>query len=348
MRQLTALLAFAALAPAQMPRIGDINFYGLHKVTAGRILSVTGLSSGSPLPGSRGDLEDAIEKISDVVQARVEAVCCDGNAAALFIGIEERGAPHAAFRSEPAGDSALPQDLLDAYRQFLTAVARAAAQGNTTEDLTSGHSVMDDAAASALQPLFVTFASDHLDLLRDVLHNSSDEDQRSAAAAVIGYAPPTQDVVNDLEFALDDPEPAVRANAIKALKALTVYVSKNASHPPAPALNIQPTWFIELLHSVELSDRMESAKALLFLTDHGGQSAIDLIRQRALPDLAEMARWKTLRYALPPFLLLGRVAGLTDAATEQAWAKGDRETVIRKALGEDDAKSAKRVRKRLN
>ena len=338
MRQFLALLALATLSRAQMPHIGDINFYGLHKVTAEKILSATGLRPGGSLPGSRGDLEDAVEKITDVVQARVEAVCCEGNAAALFIGIEERGAPHAAFRSEPAGEAALPQELLDAYQQFLAAIARAAARGNTTEDLTSGHSVLDDAGASALQPQFVTFAAEHLNALREVLHNGPDADQRAVAAAVIGYAPPSQDVVNELQYALDDPEAAVRANAIRSLKAITVLASKQ----PQAGLQISPTWFIELLHSVELSDRMESAKALLLLTDRGGQPAIDLMRERALPDLAEMARWKTLRYALPPFLLLGRVAGLTDAATQQAWEKGDREAIIRRALGED---AAKRVRK---
>jgi hypothetical protein len=161
------------------------------------------------------------------------------------------------------------------------------------------------------------------------------------AAAAIGYAPPAQDVIDDLQYALDDPEVAVRANAIRSLKAIAVFASKQ----PKAEFKISPTWFIELLHSVELSDRMESAKALLILTDHGGQSAIDLLRERALPDLAEMARWPTLRYALPPFLLLGRMAGLPDTATQQAWEKGDREPVIRKALGEDEAKAAKRVRK---
>ena len=40
------------------------------------------------------------------------------------------------------------------------------------------------------------------------------------------------------------------------------------------------------------------------------QAALDLLRERALADLAEMARWPTLRYALPPFLLMGRIAGL--------------------------------------
>jgi len=44
-----------------------------------------------------------------------------------------------------------------------------------------------------------------------------------------------------------------------------------------------------------------------------------------------MARWQTPRYALPPFLLLGRVAGFTDAQVQQSWQKGEREIVIQKA-----------------
>jgi hypothetical protein len=342
MRQFLALMVFAALAHAQMPRVGDINFYGLHKVGAEKILNATRLAPGGSLPGSKGDLEDSIEKLSDVVQARVEAICCEGNHAALFIGIEERGAPHAAFRSEPSGDAVLPQPLLDAYQRFLTAVTRAAARGNTAEDLTSGHSVMDDPEARALQPQLAAFAGEHPELLQQALHNSSEADRRAVAAAVIGYAPPSQSVVDELEYALDDPEAAVRANAIRSLSAIAVFASKQ----PQSHLRISATWLVELLHSVELSDRMESAKALLLLTDRGDQPALDLIRQRALPDLAEMARWKTLRYALPPFLLLERVAGLSDAAAQQAWEKGGREGAIRKALGLEDAKSAKRVEKR--
>jgi HEAT repeats len=341
MRQILALLAFATLAHSQMPHLAEINFYGLHKVSAEKILSATHLSPGGSLPASKGDLEDAIERVPDVVQARVEAVCCEGNTAALFIGIEERGAAHAAFRSEPAGGPSLPQPLVETYRHFLSAVTRAAAHGNTSEDLTSGHSVMDDPDARALQPQFGTFAAGHLPQLHEVLRNCSEPDQRAVAAAVIGYAPPSQELVNELEYALDDPEAAVRANAIRSLKAVAVFASKQQQ----PGLKISPTWFVELLHSVELSDRMESTKALLLLTDHGGQSAIGLIHERALPDLAEMARWKTLRYALPSFLLLGRVAGLSDAATQQAWEKGDREAAIQKALGFEDTKSTKHVGK---
>lgn len=348
--QLLVCMAFVPAAGAQTPRVGDIDFYGLHKLTPAAILAATGIEPGGPLPASKGDLEDKLEQIPGVVQASVTAVCCQDGRAALFIGLEERGEAHAAFRSEPSGEATLPQNVLDRYQLFLAAVGRAAAHGNTAEDLTAGHSMMDDPAARAFQPEFVQFAASHLDALRKALHEGSDPDTRAAAAAIVGYGPKTQVVVDELQFALDDPEPSVRANAIRSLDAFIVYAQKQ----PAASLKIQPTWFIELLHSVELNDREESSKALVFMTDSGGgsalnpaamsQSALGLMRARALTDLAEMARWPTLRFALPPFLLMGRIAGLPDSETQQDWAKGDREPVLQKALDTADPKN-KRPRK---
>ena len=87
-----------------MPRIGAIEYYGIHKLAEQRISKPLGLQPGDPLPPSKGDIEDRLEKIPGVVQARLEAVCCqpDGNAI-LFVGIEEKSAPHFAFRIAPAG-----------------------------------------------------------------------------------------------------------------------------------------------------------------------------------------------------------------------------------------------------
>lgn len=328
MRRVFALSLLVCAAAAQMTRVGDIDFYGLRKITPAAIQAWAGVQPGGPLPPSRGALEDKIAEMSGVVEARVEAVCCEGDRTALFIGIEERGAPHTELRSAPSGEATLPQDLIDRYGQFLTAVQRAAAHGNTGEDLTAGHSMMDDPAARAFQTGFVVFALNNLNLLRDVLHNGSDPDQRAIAAAVIGYGPKTQQVADELQFALTDPEPAVRANAIHSLAAFIVYASKESP----PKINIPPTWFVELLHSVELRDRNESVRALTLMTDHNGRAALDLLRERALPDLAEMARWHFLRYALPPFILLGRIAGMPEDEIQQHWAKGEREPVIQKAL----------------
>jgi hypothetical protein len=311
-----------ATALAQAPVVGEIEFYGLHALTPERILSAVRLGTGDPIPPSKGALEDRIAEIPGVVLARVEAVCCQGRRTILFIGVEERGAPHASFRSPPAGEAVLPQDLVDAYNQFLGAVVHAAGQGRAAEDLTAGHSRMDDPAAAALQDRFLAFAADHVDLLRAVLRNASDDDQRAIAAAVIGYVPKKEAVVDDLQYALQDPSDAVRANAARALNAFAV-----------AGIKVSPTWLIELLHSVVLGDRVEAVRTLLTLTDKPAPDVVAQLRDRAMPSLIEMARWKTPSYALPPFLLVARVAGLTDAQAQESWRKGDRESVIGKATG---------------
>jgi len=322
------LLAVVYSAAAQAPVVGDIEFYGLHKVTPEHILSALKLKSGDPLPPSKGDMQDVLENVPNVVLGRIEAVCCDGPRATLFIGVEERGAPHASLRSEPTGIMTLPESLVNSYQQFVSAVARAASHGETAEDLTAGHPTMADPAARAFTAEFITFATDHLDQLRDVLRNSADADLRAIAAAVINYAPKKKDIVDDLQYAVQDPDEAVRANAIRSLTAIGVL----AARQPDSGIKLSPTWFIELLNSVVLSDRMESTKALLTFTDRKDPSLMAQLREKALPNLAEMARWNTLRYALPPFLLLGRVAGYTDDQLHQSWQKADRESVIRKAL----------------
>ena len=330
-RWLSAAVWFGAAlclpAPAQAPVVGDIDFYGLRSLTPERILGAIRVKPGAPLPPSRGDLEDRIADLPGVVLARVEAVCCEGRSAALFIGIEERGAPHPDLRTPPSGEAALPQELIDLYGRYLAAVQRAVSRGTASEELTAGHSVMADPDAHALQLQFGEYAAAHLDVLRDALRRDPEAGQRAIAAAVIGYAPDQSGIVDDLQLAIQDPDDAVRANALRALNAVAVL----ASRQPSLGLRISPTWAIELLHSVVLGDRVESVRLLLTLTDRPAPAVLDQIREQALHDVLEMARWKTLRYALPPFLLAGRLAGLPDAEVEQAWRKGDREAVLRKA-----------------
>ena len=321
-------MVFSAWAAAQAPHIGDINLYGLRKISAEKLLGAVKLGSGDSLPGSKGELEDRLEEVSGVVLARVEAVCCEGREAILFVGIEERGGPHPALRTAPAGDAVLPADLVENYRQFLDAVERAASQGNAAEDLTQGHSLMADPRARAFQEQFAAYAAAHLELLRGVLRNASEPEERAIAAAVIGYAPHKQDVVNDLQYAVEDPDEAVRANAMRALSAIAVLKVKR----PELALSLPPTWFVDQLNSIVLSDRVEAVRALINLTEVPNRAALELIRERALPALVEMARWRTLSYALPPFLLVGRIAGLPDDQIRQNWEKGEREPVIQKAL----------------
>jgi hypothetical protein len=326
-RWLVILAAALCSAAAQAPKIGDINFYGLRKLAPEKILSTLELKSGAPLPSSKGDLEDRLELMPGVAAARVEAVCCDGPNAILFIGIEERGSPHFGTRPSPEGTASLPEDVMAAYREYLGAVGRAAQLGNAAEDLTAGESHVADIPARLFEDRLTGLAAERLEVLREVLRNGAEPDERAVAAAVIGYAPDKQQAIKDLQFGMQDVEPAVRANAVRAMMAVAVLAQKR----PELGLRIEPTWMVEMLNSIVLSDRQLAARALVTLTEQPNAAALDLIRDRALPALVDMARWKTLRYALPAFLLVGRTAGLPERELLDQWKQGDRERVIEKA-----------------
>ena len=291
----TCLIA-AAAAVAQISSIAEINFYGFRRVSPARVLEVLKLGPGDRLPASKADMEDAISEIPGVVLARVEGVCCEGSRAVLFIGVEERGAAHPSYRSEPSGSAVLPDNILELYGRL----------PGTLDELKK-------------------YTGGNLTVVRDVLRNASGADQRAVAAALLAYASSPAAVLDDLQYALQDPDESVRANAARSVGSLV---------EADPTINpkVSPTWLVEMLSSVALSDRLEAAKALVTLTERPNPPALDQLRERALDSLAEMARWKTPRYALAPYLLLGRVAGMPEAEVQQRWRKGDPESVIQKAL----------------
>ena len=326
-RGLVILAVAVCSAAAQAPKTGDINFYGLRKLAPDKILRTLELKSGDPLPPSKGDLEDRLELMPGVAAARVEAVCCEGPNAILFIGIEERGSPHFDTRQAPAGTASLPEDIMAAYREYMGAVARAARLGNAAEDLTAGESRIADPAARRFEEQFAGLAADRIEVLRDVLRNGAEPEERAVAAVVIGYAPKKDQVIKDLQFAMQDAEPAVRANAVRAMMAIAVLAQKR----PDLGLRIEPTWMVEMLNSIVLGDRQQAALALVTLTEQRNAATLELIRARALPALVEMARWKTLGYALPAFLLVGRAGGVPEQELLDQWKQGDRETAIEKA-----------------
>ena len=87
-----------------------------------------------------------------------------------------------------------------------------------------------------------------------------------------------------------------------------------------------------MVNSVVWTDRNKAVMALLNLTDNRSERILSLIRERAMPSLAEMARWKSLTHAIGPYTLLGRVAGLSEQTIQDTWTNGGREAVIAKAL----------------
>lgn len=314
------------------PRVGQIEFFGLKKLSAERIQKEAGLAVGMALPPSQPELVERIASIKDVVQASVEAVCCEGNRAVLFVGVEEKGAPGFDIR-EPLpvdGQPMLPEELLDAYRHLIEAMANAARSGDTAEDISRGHSLLRDETARGWQLRVQQLADANLDLMRKTLRVGTD-DERAVAALAIAYVTEKKRIVDDLQFAMRDPDPTVRANALRSL----LPVIKLGLADRGSGIRVEYTWIVETLRSVFFQDRQNALQAMLTLTeDPAADKPRAMLRDRALEPLIEMARWRHLPQALPAFLLLGRTMGKADAETQKDWVSGDREAVIQAIVKE--------------
>ena len=319
-------MTIPGLLSAQAPRIGAIDFYGAEKTSHAELRKVLGVREGEALPASKAEVEERLEKVGAVVQARLTAVCCEGNQAILYVGVEEKGAPHFNYHEQPSGDAQLPSDIGDAYIKFLTAAGEAARAGDVAEDLTRGHSLMANAQARAVQERFVGLADAHLKELRSVLRDDPDEEQRAMAAYVIGYASKKPAIMPDLLYALQDPDETVRGNAMRSLGALAVLARKD----PASGVKISPTWIVEMLNSLSWTDRHNAAVSLVTLTDNRDPEVLGMLKERALTSIVDMAGWKHLPHALPAYILLGRIAGMSEKDLETTWSEGRRETVIKR------------------
>lgn len=320
------LLLALALPLAAQPTIGAIQIFGARKLSIDRIQKALAVNPGDRLPPSKGDVEERLEAIDGVVRARLEAWCCDQGKPILYVGIEERGTLGRNLLPYPQNeDLALPAEITSAYNEFSAALSRATAAGDLKEDLSQGHSLLQNLPVRIIQERFTGLAELYPAILRQVLKESASPDQRSIAAFLLGYAPDKSVVIPDLQSALLDPDPGVRLNAARALKAIA-YV---ALSDPRSGLKVPATWFVEMLNSIELSDRLEAVRTLMLYAAKGDEQALSGIRERALPSLFEMARWQYLPHALPAYLLLGQVYGWKDDALEKAWSAGEREKALR-------------------
>lgn len=317
----------AAGATDLTPRVGSIEIYGARKVPVQRIEKALGVKAGDVLP-SREQAEDRINKVGNVLVSRVEAACCIGHNMILYIGVEERDAPHIEFHPLPTGALQLAPGITENYRRFLDEVAASIRGRNADEDLTNGYSLMADPDCRSFQNGFIHSAGSDLPVIASVLRESADPEQRAAAAYILQYAPRTARttpvMVDGIQWALQDQDDTVRDSALDSLRAIMV----GAKLHPEQEIHFEATWLVELMNSVVWSDRIRASQALVTLTDTPNRAALDLLHARALPSVLEMARWHDLKHALPAFMLAGRMAGMDDGRIRQAWVSEDRESVL--------------------
>ena len=324
---LISFFAVFSLSMAQ-PRVGMVELYGAKKATADKVRKAIAISPGDAIPRSKVDLEEQIAAVSGVVRASVSAVCCEEGKAILFVGVQERGAEGFEFRDEPTGTEELPPEITTAFQDFTVAMAEAVKKGETAEDISKGHSLMQNLAARQLQQRFIGLAEMNPAKLEAVIKDSANPEQRAIAAVVLGYFPKKKLVVDALQLAMRDPDEGVRNNAMRSLSAIAALAEKE----PELEIRVQPTWFIEMLRSVVWTDRNKASFTLVNMTEKRDAKLLERIKERAVPELVEMARWKSLPHALPCYILLGRVAGIEEQRLMDEWGAGHREKIIEEAL----------------
>lgn len=165
-------------------------------------------------------------------------------------------------------------------------------------------------------------ASDDINGLIAAVRQADDPSVRADAAVLLGDGEGTQPIVEALQFTAQDPDPTVRRTAVRGL--VRMYEAARTNRE----IQVLPTWIVEMLNSVVWTDRMNAVEALLAMTDQPDAVLIGKIRDTGYDSLLQMAQWKHLEHALPPYLLLCRISGVSDDEAQAAWGAGERDRVV--------------------
>jgi hypothetical protein len=306
-----------------------VDLYGMRTVSEASLRAAIGLRAGDPVPVSDDSIRARVGALPGVAEVHVSMVCCSENGRTLlYVGIREVGTPPKVFRAEPRGAARLPGDILAAGETFESALMSAVRRGATAEDGSQGYALAEDSAWRSVQQDFLQIAADRADTLTRVLRNSADATHRALAVQVLAHGANRQTVARELLYAAEDPSDAVRNNATRALAVLAAWVNRN----PWAAVAIPPELFVDFLNSVSWTDRNKGVMVLMPLTASRDSALLAQLRSRVLPSLVEMTRWTHAGHALGPFLILARMAGLSEGDAFQAWQAGDREAVIARVI----------------
>jgi hypothetical protein len=199
--------------------------------------------------------------------------------------------------------------------------------GRNAEADSGGHEFYADSAVNSIQHEYLAFASTNLPLLRDVLAHSASVRHRVLAAELLDYAGDVRSVIPDFLDAMHDPASDVRNASMRALWVIAAYGRKE----PGLGIHVPATPFVELLGSLNWTDRNKSSIALSELTTTRDSTLLSELRTRALRPLLDIARWTDPSHAAPALAILGRIEGRSDQEIFAAFQRGDRTAIIKQA-----------------
>lgn len=308
-----SLIFIGALHPrvsAQKFVVGEVDYYGFKKVSKDDAHACLTFKTGDTVDVNvikKGPALACMEKIPGVLQSDINLICCDESTRLLlFVGISEVARP-AVSADRYIHDVSLPDRIIVSYDSLMVYTMEAVEKGLAEEDDSQGHSLLKYPPARKFQEEHISFANQHIQLLRDVLKNSRFEKHREVASWVIAYHKEKAAILHDLEAAVEDPDEGVRNNVSRALGILINYFSEKKLN-----IKVSPDPFIRMMNSVTWTDRNKAGFVLLSMTNTNDKQLLRKLRKEALDPLVDMALWKSKGHSGPGYIILCRIAGWTD------------------------------------
>lgn len=311
----------------QSDTIGIIDFYGTGNLNITDLGNKITVKEGDAL--AQIDREAIIKNLKTypgVKQTHLTTVCCDEKGrSVLFIGVSDKDVLPNPYNKTPTSKIDLPKELVDASEKFNELMIEGIMKGESGEDRSQGHSLMNYAPAKAIQEKFTGYAEKYSVLLKNVLKNSSDAEQRAMAAQLLAYVKDKNSIVDDLLYAVHDEDDGVRNNSTRALALIASY---SANNPTLKIKNIPVKPFTEMMNSIAWTDRNKGSAVLLSLTEKKDEAIIKEIKEQALIPICQMANWKNPGHAMMGYLLLGRITGYSDEEIYRAFESENRNTFL--------------------
>jgi len=320
------LLAITVACQAQKLRLGEIEFFGTGGINTEKVRASVPLQEGDEI--SLDALPDLIPRVREAIkgtigkeQTDLSTVCCDERAnLMIFVGLPGKNVEISAYNAQPTGSVSFPQTVMYLYQREMD-LNMEAVQKQAVEDRSKGYALSLYPPLRAKQLAMREYATRNASFIRRVLQQSTDAQQRSVAAQLLGYAIQDHKQIASLVLASRDRDEGVRNNAIRALGVLAQFSQKIASSIPAAN-------FVRMLNSGIWTDRNKGAYLLSILTVRRDARLLRLLRLRALVSIVEMARWRNPGHADSARLILGRVAGIDENLLQQLVAAHDLKRII--------------------
>lgn len=147
-----------------------------------------------------------------------------------------------------------------------------------------------------------------------MIRESSDADHRAFAVQVIAYSTNKRAILSDLVYAVGDSDSDVRNAGVRSLWVLAKYARMH----PEKRIEVPVGRLVDLLNSLVWTDRNKSSLALMALTESREPKLLRELREKALPSLFEMARWKSSGHSFASVAILGRMANIPDSEAFEA------------------------------